>query len=194
MLVRRASLSVELMTCGVRRTVDPMRWRARWMSDSVMVSLTSHQFNVSDCYDSGMKRDFASIEYAGNDYFVATAPSGHSMVLDVNHERDTASGPFELVQLAVGGCTGADVISILHKKRQKVTSYRVEVRATRRQEHPRTYEHIEVRHIVHGDGVEEAAIAHAVQLSTEKYCGVINSLRPTATIVATWEIHQQEQQ
>ena len=139
-----------------------------------------------------MKRDFASIEYAGNDYFVATTPSGHSQVLDVGHDRSTASGPFELVQIALGGCTAADVISILHKKRQKVTSYRVEVRATRRAEHPRSYERIEVKHIVRGHGVEEAAVAHAVQLSTDKYCGVINSLRPTAEVVATWEIQEDE--
>jgi putative redox protein len=136
-----------------------------------------------------MNRDFASIEYAGNDYFVATTPSGHSHVLDVNHDRNTASGPFELVQIALGGCTAADVISILHKKRQKVTSYRVEVRATRRQEHPRSYERIEVKHIVHGHNVEESAVGHAVQLSTDKYCGVISTVRPTAEVVATWEIH-----
>lgn len=137
-----------------------------------------------------MNRDFASIEYAGNDFFVATSPSGHAQVLDVNVERRAATGPFEMVQLAVGGCSGADVISVLHKKRQQVTSYRIEVRATRRPEHPRSYERIEVKHIVHGHGIQEAAVAHAVQLSTDKYCGVISSLRPTAEIVATWEIHE----
>jgi putative redox protein len=133
-----------------------------------------------------MKRDFASIEYAGNDFFVATSPSGHAQVLDVNKDRSAATGPFEMVQLAVGGCSGADVISILQKKRQQVTGYRIEVRGTRRAEHPRSYDRIEVKHIVTGHSIAEAAVAHAVQLSTDKYCGVISSLRPTA------EIHEAE--
>jgi putative redox protein len=131
------------------------------------------------------------VHYAGNGFFVGTTPSGHSQVLDIDRERNSAAGPFELVQVALGGCTGADVISVLQKKRQNVTAYRVEVHATRRQEHPRTFERIEVKHFVRGHGLSEPAVAHAVQLSTEKYCGVINSLRPTAEIVATWVIEEE---
>jgi len=138
-----------------------------------------------------MKNDFASVEYAGNDFFVATTPSGHAQVIDMDGQRSAASGPFELVQIALAGCTGADVISVLKKKRQQVTSYRVEVRAERRDEHPRSYRRIQVKHIVRGHGVSEKAVEHAVQLSTEKYCGVISSLRPTAEIVATWEIQEE---
>lgn len=139
-----------------------------------------------------MKRDFASIDYAGDDFFIGTSPSGHAQVIDVNGERSAATGPFEMVQLAVGGCSGADVISILKKKRQQVTAYRIEVRGTRRSEHPRSYDRIEVKHIVTGHHIAEAAVAHAVQLSTDKYCGVISSLRPTVEVVATFEIHQAE--
>jgi putative redox protein len=138
-----------------------------------------------------MQQSFATIQYAGNGFFVGTTPSGHAQVLDMDRERNAASGPFELVQVALGGCTGADVISVLQKKRQQVTAYRVEVHASRRQEHPRTYERIEVKHFVRGRGLSEPAVAHAVQLSTEKYCGVINSLRPTAEIVATWTIEEE---
>jgi putative redox protein len=139
-----------------------------------------------------MKQTFASVEYAGNDFFVATSPSGHAQVIDMNGERSAATGPFELVQLALGGCTGADVISVLQKKRQQVTSYRVEVHAERRTEQPRSYSRIVVKHIVRGRGISEHAVQHAVELSTEKYCGVIASLRPTAEITATWEIHEDE--
>ena len=138
-----------------------------------------------------MKNDYASIEYAGNDFFVATSPSGHAQVIDVNGQRSAATGPFEMVQLALGGCTGADVISVLQKKRQQVTAYRIEVRATRREEHPRSYERIEVRHFVRGHGISEKAVEQAVQLSTDKYCGVISSLRPTVEIVASWEIAEE---
>jgi putative redox protein len=137
-----------------------------------------------------MKNDYALAEYAGNDFFVATTPSGHAQVIDMDGERSAAAGPLELVQIALATCTGADVISVLKKKRQDVTSYRVEVRATRREEHPRSYKTMVVKHIVKGHGVSEKAVEHAVQLSTEKYCGVISSLRPTVEVTAMWEIHE----
>ncbi len=86
-----------------------------------------------------MKNNYATVEYAGDDFFVAVTPSGHAQVLDVNGERSAASGPLELLMVALGGCTGADVISVLHKKREKVTAYKVEVRGERREEHPRRF-------------------------------------------------------
>jgi putative redox protein len=82
------------------------------------------------------------------------------------------------------------VISVLKKKRQQVTGYRIEVHGERRAEYPRSYSKIVIKHIVHGKGISEHAVEHAVQLSTDKYCGVIASLRPTAEITATWEIHE----
>jgi putative redox protein len=139
----------------------------------------------------GMKTNYASVHYAGNDFFVAVSPSGHAVPIDFNSARSAASSPLELLLLALGGCTGADVISILHKKRERVTDYRVEIRGERREEHPRSFRKLEVRHILSGYGIAEASVARAVQLSTEKYCSVAATLRPTAEIVATWEIHEE---
>ncbi len=137
-----------------------------------------------------MKNNYASVEYAGDDFFVAVTPSGHAQVLDIRGERSAASGPLELLLIALGGCTGADVISVLRKKREQVTSYRVEVRGERREEHSRSYRRFEVRHIVRGKGISEKAVAQAVQLSTDKYCGVAATVRPTAEIVTSYEIQE----
>lgn len=131
------------------------------------------------------------VEYAGNDFFIGTTPSGHAQVIDLSGERSAATRPMELLQVALGGCSGADVISILKKKRQQVTAYRIEIEASRRDEHPRSYKRMDVRHIVRGHKINEKAVADAVQLSTDKYCGVIASLRPTVEIVATWEIQEE---
>jgi putative redox protein len=138
-----------------------------------------------------MQTNHATVHYAGNDFFLAVSPSGHAVPVDINAERSAASGPLELLLLALGSCTGADVISILNKKREQVTDYRVEIRGERREEHPRSYRRLEVRHIVRGRGVSEAAVARAVELSTEKYCSVAATLRPTAEIVSTWEIQEE---
>ena len=139
-----------------------------------------------------MKTTHASVRYAGDDYFVGTTPSGHSLVIDIKGERSDSSGPLELLLVALGGCTAADVISVLKKKREKVTSYNVEIHGERREEHPRSYRHIELRHIFHGFGISEKSVAQAITLSSEKYCSVAGTLRPTAEIVSTWEIHEDD--
>ncbi len=138
-----------------------------------------------------MKNSYATVHYAGNDFFLAVSPSGHAVPIDTNGQRSAASGPLELLMLSLGGCTGADVVAILKKKRERVTDYRVEIRGERREEHPRSFRRLELRHIVRGYGVKETSVARAVQLSTEKYCSVAATLRPTAEIVSSWEIHEE---
>jgi putative redox protein len=128
------------------------------------------------------------VRYAGDGYFVATPPSGHSVTLDVTGERSNGASPLELLLIALGGCTGADVVSILEKKRMRITEYRIEVRAERREEYPRSFRRMEVRHILRGRGLTEAAVKQAVELSDQKYCGVSASLRPTVEIVTSFEI------
>src|ERR671916_2578979 len=133
-----------------------------------------------------MKDTAAVVLHAGDDLFVATTPSGHAQVLDTDTGRAVAASPLELLLIALGGCTAVDVVSILKKKRERVTGYRVEVRGSRREEHPRAYTRIEVRHVVSGRGVSEAAVAAAVELSETKYCSVAATLRPGVEIVTTY--------
>jgi putative redox protein len=88
----------------------------------------------------------------------------------------------------LGGCTGVDVISILRKKRARVTGYHIEVRGERRAEHPRAYTRLEVKHIVRGHNLSAKAVAQAIELSEQKYCSVAATLRPAAEIVSSYEI------
>ena len=130
----------------------------------------------------------AVIHSAGDGLFIGITPSGHAQVLETDHERASAATPMELLLVALGGCTAVDVVSILKKKRQQVSDYRVEVRGHRRDEHPRAFTRIEVRHVVRGRGVSEAAVASAVELSETKYCSVAATLRPGVEIVTTYEV------
>jgi putative redox protein len=134
----------------------------------------------------------AMIHYAGNDLFIGISPSGHAQTLETNHERASAATPMELLLIALGSCTAVDVISIMQKKRQQVTDYRVEVTGERRAEHPRSYTRMSVRHIVRGRNINEKALAQAIELSETKYCSVAATLRPTAEIVSSYEIIQED--
>jgi len=130
----------------------------------------------------------AVVQYAGNDFFIGISPSGHAQTIETDSHRGSAASPLELLLLALGGCTGVDVISILKKKRQHVTGYRIEVHGDRREEFPRAYTKLYVKHIVSGRGVSEQAVASAIELSDQKYCSVAATVRGTAEIVTSYEI------
>lgn len=134
----------------------------------------------------------AVVHHAGDDLFVGITPSGHAQVLDTNHERASAATPVELLLIALGSCTAVDVVSILRKKREELTDYRVEVAGTRKEEHPRAYTRMEVRHILRGRNLTEKAVAQAIELSETKYCSVAATLRPTVEIVSSYEIINEE--
>ena len=134
----------------------------------------------------------ATISYAGDDLFVGTTPSGHAQVIETDSMRGSAATPMELLLLALGGCTGVDVISILKKKRQQVSDYRIEVSGDRREEHPRSYTRLEVKHIVRGRHLSAQAVASAIELSETKYCSVAATLRGSAEIVSSYEIVEDE--
>jgi putative redox protein len=130
----------------------------------------------------------AVVHSAGDGLFIGITPSGHAQVLETDSSRASAATPVELLLVALGGCTAVDVISILKKKREQVTDYRVEVRGERRDEHPRAYTRIEVRHVVRGRGISERAVASAIELSETKYCSVAATLRPGVELLTSYEI------
>jgi putative redox protein len=132
------------------------------------------------------------LRYTGEEAFVAESQSGHAIVTSFSHDQMSAPSPMELVLIALGGCTGADVISILEKKRQRVTGYEIEVRGWRRDEHPRIYTRIEVIHRVRGDEVDERAVARAIELSETKYCSVSAMLSASASITSSYEVSAEE--
>ena len=79
------------------------------------------------------------------------------------------------------------MISILSKKRQKVTSYKVEISGQRRDDHPRSFKSMKVHHILKGFSISATAVAQAIELSETKYCSVAATLKPTVEIHSTFE-------
>jgi len=118
--------------------------------------------------------------------FVAESGSGHAIVLD-DANGHTGAKPIELALLALGACTGFDVIGILRKKRQKVTAYQIELHAEQNPEPPAYFTRVEIKHRLRGR-VDPDAVEKAIQLSETKYCAVGAMIAKTAKIEATFEI------
>src|SRR5215471_18422548 len=106
--------------------------------------------------------------------FDAEAGSGHHITLDAAQDgggQNAGFRPMELLLVGLGGCTGMDVISILRKKREPVTGYEVHVSGIRAENHPMVFVEITIEHIVTGHHMRPEAVARAIQLSEERYCG-----------------------
>jgi putative redox protein len=108
--------------------------------------------------------------------FEGGAPGGPAIPVDADGQ--TAPSPMQGLLVALAGCTAADVVSILKKKRADLRALRVEVVGERREEHPKRYTTITVTYRIRAPGLEEEQARHAIDLSVEKYCSVTHSLAP----------------
>jgi putative redox protein len=119
--------------------------------------------------------------------FEGDSAGGHMVLASGDEPAGSGPTPMEAVLLALAGCTGMDVVSILLKMRQPLEGCRVEVKAEKRDEHPRIYTSIEVVYHLAGD-LDETRVRRAIGLSETKYCPVAGMLRPAVRIVSRYEI------
>jgi putative redox protein len=136
------------------------------------------------------------VQWQGRLAFEAEAPSGHRLLLDAYSEEDdpkTGPTPIEALLGSIGACSAMDVISVLEKKRQKVTSYRIEVDGERAPEGewPRPFLSLTIRHILTGEDLDPVAVERAVELSDDKYCSVIATLRTSPEIRSEWQVESE---
>jgi putative redox protein len=140
--------------------------------------------------------DTVQVKWNGKRRFVAWDEVGHSVVMDAKAEYSgdgSGARPLQLVLYAMAGCTGMDVISILEKKRQRVTDYEITIKGTQRtEEFPKIYVRIEIEHVVTGIDVKPEAVARAIELSEEKYCSVRGMLGPQVEVATTYRVVEAE--
>ena len=106
--------------------------------------------------------------------------NGHEIVIDASSEgggdnRGPRPKPFMLVALA--GCTGMDVVSILKKMRVDLEAFSVKVIGNVTEEHPKHYDAMHVIYEFKGKDLPMDKLVKAVALSDEKYCGVSATLK-----------------
>ncbi len=133
----------------------------------------------------------ARIKFQDGMRFSAITGSGHEVMMDSSQEfggQDTAARPMELLLAGLGGCTGMDVISILRKKKQEVTSFEIIVKGNRAEDHPKRYTGIEVEFVIKGNNLSEEAVKRAVELSMDKYCSVRATLEGSTPVKYHYKI------
>jgi putative redox protein len=109
--------------------------------------------------------------------FVGGVPGGPEIVLD--SDGRAGPSPTQALLLSLAGCMGVDVRMILEKSRVPLESLEVRIEGERLEEPPRRFRAIRLTYRLRGPGVEdEPKVQRAVELSREKYCSVLHTLRP----------------
>jgi putative redox protein len=137
----------------------------------------------------------ATAQWKENMTFLGIPDSGVSVQMDADSSfggTDQGIRPMEMIALGLAGCTGMDVISILRKKRQKVTQFEVRVNAPRSAEPPNVFTSALITYIVTGTNVEEAAVIRSIELSMTKYCPVQVMLSQAFLMELHYEIYEDE--
>ncbi len=124
----------------------------------------------------------AKVSWVKELQFKGVSTSGFVVPMDSHASPETGTGPMEMVAMALAGCTAMDVISILTKKRQKVTAFEVKAHGEQADEHPRALTRFLVEYVVTGKEIDRDAVQRAVELSQEKYCSVSATLRKAGPI------------
>ena len=118
--------------------------------------------------------------WQGGMAFESNNPSGLSFKIDASAE-DGGEGkglrPKALMLSALAGCSGLDVAQIIRKMRLQLKDFKIDIRANLSDSDPKIYESVTVEYHFYGEQLDAVKLQRAVDLSVEKYCGVMEMFR-----------------
>ena len=131
----------------------------------------------------------AEVDWADGNVFLGTDTSGHTIVYDSAEGTPKGIGPMRSLLTSLGACTGMDIVAILHKRKQKLTSLKIQL-SGERPEHglPKPWTSIHIRYVLTGESLDRKYVEEAINDSSEKFCSVGATLQPTARITHSYEI------
>ncbi|MEN8139100.1 MAG: OsmC family protein [Bacteroidota bacterium] len=111
--------------------------------------------------------------------------NGHKIILDADEAvggKDRGPRPKPMILEALAGCTAMDVISLSKKMRVELDEFKVVVKGTVRDEHPKYFTHIHLQWVFTGKNMDHAKLEKACNLSKDRYCGVFYMLQKSSEI------------
>ena len=85
-----------------------------------------------------------------------------------------------------------DVASLIKKMRAEVDDFSIDVSGDLTDEHPKFYKTVKVVYDFYGADMKKDKIQKAVDLSVERYCGVMEMFRKFAEIEIVVNFHEKE--
>lgn len=133
-------------------------------------------------------------KWLGKMAFESDNPSGISLKIDASPD-DGGEGkgyrPKALMLSGLAGCSGLDVAMLIGKMKLDVRDFTIDITANLTDEHPKYYDKVAVTYHFYGDKLEEKKLQRAVDLSVEKYCGVMEMFRRFAEVSIETNFHHE---
>lgn len=129
-------------------------------------------------------------QWKGGMTFESDNPSGKTVIMDTDVEGQNERfglSPKAMMLSSLAGCSGLDVISILDKMKVELDDFKMDVSGELTDEHPKYYHSVKVDYHFYGKDLNKSKCEKAVNLSVEKYCGVMEMFRQFAKVET--EIH-----
>ena len=130
-------------------------------------------------------------QLSGITFIGKTEDSNHWVAMDGPDNfggSNAAIRPKELLLLSLAGCTSADVIAILQKKRVKLDDFHINITAESTDKHPKVYSKINLEYVFTGKDIKEKDVERAIDLSQNIYCGVTAMLQKAVEITHNYKI------
>ena len=124
-------------------------------------------------------------KWLGNMQFESTNPSGLHLLIDAGEDnggKGEGMRPKALMLSALAGCSGLDVAALIKKMKLEVAGFEIKTNANLTEEHPKYYDKVTIDYNFYGDNLNEPKLKRAVDLSVEKYCGVMEMFRKFAEL------------
>lgn len=105
---------------------------------------------------------------------------GYKISIDSDPEfggKSKGPTPKPLMMVALAGCTGMDLVSLMNKMRVKYDSLNVIVEGDLTEEHPKHFIKMKVIYEISGKEIDLKKVEKAVAMSRDKYCGVSYSYK-----------------
>ena len=132
-------------------------------------------------------------KWLGEMRFESTNPSGHNLFIDAGEENGGKSEgyrPKALMLSGLAGCSGLDVASLIKKMKLKVDDFKIVTEANLTDEHPKIYDKVAMHFHFYGNELNEKKLQKTVDLSIEKYCGVMEMFRQFADLDIQTHFHK----
>lgn len=133
----------------------------------------------------------AKMKWAGGLKFEGITAFGQKIATDGAKSaggQEDGYKPTELLFYGIAGCAGIDVVRILEKQRQKLTSLEIELEGHQNEDYPRPFHTVSVKFIARGENLDETKLAKAIELSQSKYCVVSQTVARETKVITSYEI------
>lgn len=95
---------------------------------------------------------------------------------------DKGIRPKPLMLIALAGCTGLDVASLIAKMRLKIADFQIDTSAPKSTQVPVVYTAFEITYRFYGENISTEKLIKIVTLSQQKYCGVSQMMQQIAPL------------